>query len=105
MAVADGKATATGLDLGYYFVTSTNGALCNLTTTDPAVTIHDKNDMPFKKEVDKTNVDVGQAVTFKITGKVPDYTGFTKYTYLITDTMTNGLTFKDDVKVMVGSEG
>ena len=104
LAVADGKATATGLDLGYYFVTSTNGALCNLTTTDPAVTIHDKNDMPFEKKVDKTNVDVGQTVKFTITGKVPDYTGFTKYTYLITDTMTNGLTFKDDVKVMVGSE-
>ena len=104
LALADGKATATGLGLGYYFVTSTNGALCNLTTTNPNANIHDKNDMPFKKEVDKTNVDVGQTVTFKITGKVPDYTGFTKYTYLITDTMTNGLTFKDDVKVMVGSE-
>ena len=104
LAVAGGKATAENLDLGYYFVTSTTGALCNLTTTNPNANIHDKNDMPFKKEVDKTNVDVGQTVTFKITGKVPDYTGFTKYTYLITDTMTNGLTFKDDVKVMVGSE-
>ena len=103
LAVAGGKATAENLDLGYYFVTSTTGALCNLTTTNPNANIHDKNDMPFKKEVDKTNVDVGQTVTFKITGKVPDYTGFTKYTYLITDTMTNGLTFKDDEKVMVGS--
>ena len=98
------KATVTVDELGYYFVTSTNGALCNLTTTNPHITIHDKNDMPFKKEVDKTNVDVGQTVTFKITGKVPDYTGFNTYTYLITDTMTDGLTFKDDVKVMVGSE-
>lgn len=98
------QATATVNELGYYFVTSTSGALCNLTTTNPSVTIRDKNDVPFKKEVSETNVDVGQTVTFKITGKVPDYTGFTKYTYLITDTMTNGLTFKDDVKVMVGSE-
>lgn len=98
------KASATVNELGYYFVTSTTGALCNLTTTNPNANIHDKNDMPFKKEVDKTNVDVGQTVKFTITGKVPDYTGFTKYTYLITDTMTDGLTFKDDVKVMVGSE-
>ena len=104
LKVANGKATATDLNLGYYFVTSTTGALCNLTTTNPNANIHDKNDMPFKKEVDKTNVDVGQTVKFTITGKVPDYTGFTKYTYLITDTMTDGLTFKDDVKVMVGSE-
>ena len=98
------QATATVNELGYYFVTSTSGALCNLTTTNPSVTIRDKNDVPFKKEVSETNVDVGQTVTFKITGKVPDYTGFTKYTYLITDTMTNGLTFENDVKVMVGSE-
>lgn len=100
----NGKATATDLDLGYYFVASTSGALCNLTTTNPDVTIHDKNDMPFEKEVDKTNVDVGQTVKFTITGKVPDYTGFTKYTYKITDKMTDGLTFNNDVKVMVGSE-
>lgn len=103
LAVAGGKATVTGLDLGYYFVTSTTGALCNLTTTNPNANIHDKNDMPFKKEVDKTNVDVGQTVTFKITGKVPDYTGFKEYTYLVTDTMSKGLTFnKDTVEVTVG---
>ena len=104
MTEDNGKATATDLDLGYYFVASTSGALCNLTTTNPDVTIHDKNDMPFEKEVDKTNVDVGQTVKFTITGKVPDYTGFTKYTYKITDKMTDGLTFNNDVKVMVGSE-
>ena len=51
---ADGTTVkATNLDLGYYFVTSTNGALCNLTTTDPTVTIHDKNDIPFNKVDDK----------------------------------------------------
>ena len=97
------KASATVNELGYYFVTSTTGALCNLTTTNPNANIHDKNDMPFKKEVDKTNVDVGQTVTFKITGKVPDYTGFNTYTYLITDTMTDGLTFNgDSLTVKVG---
>ena len=102
--VDNGKATATGLELGYYFVTSSTGALANLTTTNPNANIHDKNDMPFKKEVDKTNVDVGQTVTFKITGKVPDYTGFTKYTYQITDTMTDGLTFnRDSLTVKVGT--
>ena len=95
------KPTATGLALGYYFVTSSTGALCNLTTTNPTVTIHDKNDMPFEKEVDKTNVDVGQTVKFTITGKVPDYTGFTTYTYKIEDTMSEGLTFKKDVKVKI----
>lgn len=103
LAVADGKATATDLDLGYYFVTSTTGALCNLTTTNPNANIHDKNDMPFKKDVDKPSADVGQTVTFTITGQVPDCTGFTKYTYKITDKMTDGLTFnRDSLTVKVG---
>ena len=103
LTLAGGKASATGLELGYYFVTSTSGALCNLTTTDPDVTIHDKNDVPFEKTEDKTFADVGDKVTYTITGKVPDYTGFSTYTYLITDTMSKGLTFNKDVKVEVGS--
>ena len=102
LTVADGKTTATGLDLGYYFVTSNSGALCNLTTTNPTVTIHDKNDMPFDKVDDKVSAEVGETVNYTITGKVPDTTGFTTYTYLITDTMSQGLTFKKDVKVTVG---
>lgn len=95
------QATATVNELGYYFVTSTNGALCNLTTTNPHITIHDKNDMPFEKTAPETSVEVGQTVNYTIKGKVPDYTGFKTYTYLITDTMSEGLTFKKDVKVTV----
>ena len=89
--------SVSNLDLGYYFVASSTGALCNLTTTNPTVTIHDKNDMPFEKKVnnaDVANVDVGKDVTFTITGKVPAYTGFTSYTYKVADTMSDGLTFK-----------
>ena len=97
-----GSVTVSGLNLGYYFVASASGALCNLTTTNPTVTIHDKNDMPFEKTADATDVEVGQIVTYTITGKVPDYTGFNTYTYRIEDTMTEGLTFKQDVKVTVG---
>lgn len=102
LAVQDGKATVTGLELGYYFVASTNGALCNLTTTNPSVTIHDKNDIPFDKVDDKESVDVGETVTYTITGKVPDTTGFTSYTYKFTDTMSEGLTFQKDIVVKIG---
>ena len=98
----DGTVSATGLPLGYYFVASTSGALCNLTTTDPDVTIHDKNDVPFEKEGDKGSADIGETVNYTITGKVPDYTGFETYTYEITDTMSEGLTFNKDVKVTIG---
>lgn len=102
LTASEETVSVTGLPLGYYFVTSSTGALCNLTTTNPSVTIHDKNDIPFDKTDDKESVDVGEVVTYTVTGKVPDYTGFTSYTYLITDTMSKGLTFKKDVKVTVG---
>ena len=98
------SASVSGLDLGYYFVTSTNGTLCNLTTTDPNANIHDKNNVPFekKKTVDNNDFKVGDTVPFTITGKVPDYTGFDTYTYEITDKMSKGLTFNEDVQVKVG---
>lgn len=96
-------ASVSGLPLGYYFVASSTGALCNLTTTNPTVTIHDKNDMHFEKTADKTDVEVGQTVNYTVTGKVPDYTGFTAYTYKVADTMSEGLTFnQNSIKVMVG---
>lgn len=104
-AQTDGTASVSGLPLGYYFVTSTSGALCNLTTTDPNANIHDKNNVPFekKKTVDNNDFKVGDTVPFTITGKVPDYTGFDTYTYLITDTMSKGLTFDENsVQVKVG---
>ena len=97
-------ASVSGLDLGYYLVTSTTGALCNLTTTNPTATIHDKTDMPFEKKADKTNVDVGQPVNYTVTGKVPDSTGFETYIYEIADTMSDGLTFnRNSLAVKVGS--
>lgn len=101
LTLADGKATATGLDLGYYFVTSSTGVVCNLTTTNPTVTIHDKNEISFNKEDDQESVDVGTKVNYVITSKVPDYTGYTTYTYLLTDKMSDGLTFNNDVEVYI----
>ena len=97
-------ASATVNELGYYFVSSNNGTLCNLTTTNPDITIYDKNDMHFEKKVDNANVDVGQTVKFTITGKVPDYTGFDTYTYKIADKMSDGLTF-DQSSVSVKVDG
>ena len=98
-------AKAEGLDLGYYFVSSTSGALCNLTTTDPTAVIRDKNDVPFEKKDNKDTVEIGEEVNYTITGKIPDTTGFEEYEYLIEDKMTEGLSFDfSSVKVVVGGE-
>ncbi len=109
LTVSSGKATASNLDLGYYFVKTTTGALCNLTTTKPEAKIYDKNIGPEieKTQKDETNtpitgsVQLGQTINYEITGKVPSTTGYTTYTYKITDTMSQGLTFKKDVKVSI----
>ncbi len=101
LTAAGTSVIATGLELGYYFVSSSSGALCNLTTTNPSVTIHDKNDMPFDKVDDKEDVEIGEVVNYIITGKVPDTSGFATYTYQITDKMSDGLTFNNDVKVFI----
>ena len=109
LTVSGGKATITGLDLGYYFVKTTTGALCNLTTTNPTVSIYDKNIGPEieKTQKDENNtvitgdVQLGQKINYEITGKVPSTTGYETYTYKITDTMSNGLTFNKDVKVSI----
>lgn len=109
LTVSSGKATASNLDLGYYFVKTATGALCNLTTTKPEAKIYDKNIGPEieKTQKDENNtvitgdVQLGQAINYEITGKVPSTTGYETYTYKITDTMSEGLTFNKDVKVSI----
>lgn len=90
-----------GLHMGYYFVSSTTGALCNLTTAAPTAVIRDKNEFQFDKTDDADSVEVGQTVNYTITGLVPETTGFDSYTYKISDTMSSGLTFNKDVKAAV----
>lgn len=102
----DGTAKAENLELGYYFVSSNNGTICNLATVKNAV-IYDKNDTPdIEKTVndDDKTVEVGQVLAFTLTGKVPSTTGYTTYTYQISDKMTKGLTFDgtNTVKVTLG---
>lgn len=94
------------LPYGYYFVTTGAGTVCSLDTNFPDVTIYDKNEKPpFDKTDDDADgsVYVGQVVNYTITGKVPATTGYTTYTWKVTDTMSEGLTFNKDVKVTVGS--
>lgn len=95
---------ASGLALGYYFVSGTSGIVCELATAKD-IRIHDKNEVPeIKKDVndDDRTVEIGQVLTYTITGKVPSTKGYDEFTYQVTDTMTEGLTFNKDVKVTIG---
>ena len=95
-----GTVTFSNLDLGYYLVDSSLGALCGLNTTNPNATIKEKNEKPeIKKEVQtstgdwssENNAKIGDTVEYKVEIKVAD--GAQKYT--VTDTMSKGLTFNN----------
>lgn len=48
---------------------------------------------------------IGKKVSFKMTSKVPVWTGYDHYYYALNDTYTNGLTFNtDSVKITVGGK-
>lgn len=86
------------LDLGYYLVDSSLGALCGLNTTTPNVTIEEKNGQPtIEKKVkshydgwaEKNTAKIGDTVEFKIVVHVEAGA----QSYKVADTMSDGLTF------------
>lgn len=94
------------LDLGYYLVDSSVGSLCVLNTTNPNLTIAEKNGVPsVEKGVSNTqngtygtsnNASIGDTVYFKTT--ITAQPG--AQNYVLHDKMTEGLTFdKNSVNV------
>lgn len=87
------------LALGYYLLDSTTGALCSLDTTNPDVTIEEKNEIPpVEKEVKEdytddfgkeNTADIGDVVDFQAT--ITTKKGIETYKYH--DKMSDGLTF------------
>ena len=109
------------LAYGYYLVypkgaTDTSTAPGNQTytsaaslvsVTDTTVSINMKSNYPtvVKKVNDKNadDVNIGDEVTYTLTSKVPDMTGYTSYVFNFKDTLSEGLTFKEITSVTVGS--
>ena len=96
--------TFNNLNLGYYLVDTSLGALCNLTTTAKEANINEKNEKPsIDKKIDvngapadESTAKVGDVVNYEVTVTVAK--GSTGY--VVRDTMSTGLTFdKDSVKV------
>ena len=94
-------ATIDKLDLGYYLVGSTVGALCSLDTTNPEVTVCDKNEAPtvekkiaidghFDNLISSNSAHIGEVVGFQSTISVKP--GAKNYT--LHDTMNEHLDFK-----------
>lgn len=109
----------TGLEAGYYLIKDENEKANDDAWTrymmqvvgDVEATV--KTDVPDidKKIVEADNdgkgtaQDVGSDVKFRLTSKVPDMTSYKTYTYTVHDTMSSGLTFKEDtVKVTINNK-
>ena len=89
----------TGLNLGYYLVDSSLGALCGLTTTAKAATIYEKNtagDMDKKVKTDSgsygesNTASIGDTIEYKIVVTI----GKGAETYTLTDLLDESLTLK-----------
>ena len=90
----------TGLDAGYYLVYVTGGKeiQSSLVTVDATTnTVNLKTEAPsITKTADKATAEIGQVVTYTVTGAIPDTTGYNQYQYIIHDTLSKGLDFVDD---------
>lgn len=101
-----------GLDLGYYLVDSTLGTICSLDTTNPSVTIKEKNAQPtVDKQVqensnsqwgESNDANIGDTVNFKtVISAKKGAQG-----YVLHDKMSEGLTLvPGSVKVRGLTEG
>lgn len=98
------------LKLGYYLIDTTLGTLCSLDTTNPSVTIKEKNGVPTAEKgvkedstekFGKTNdADIGQTVEFQAT--ITAQAGAENY--VLHDKMSKGLTFGNVTGVTLNDE-
>ncbi|RGO48483.1 SpaH/EbpB family LPXTG-anchored major pilin [Dorea formicigenerans] len=90
----------TGLDAGYYLVYVTGGKeiQSSLVTVDATTnTVNLKTEAPsITKTADKETAEIGQVVTYTVTGTIPDTTGYAEYVYKIHDELSAGLDFVND---------
>lgn len=102
---ADNQAVINGLTAGYYVVSTTAGSLCILNTNGSNLKIDEKNEAPtIDKKIDgdkiKNDAAINDIVNYTVT--INAKKGATGY--VLTDTMTKGLTFnRASLTVKVGT--
>lgn len=118
-----GSTTVKDLDYGYYLMNPNGGSnpldgyatmfsLGTVSGNESDTTINVKAEYPTidkvivedGQDVDTNEASIGDNVNYKITTKVPDTTGYKKYVFNVHDRLSKGLTFNNDVKIMIGEE-
>ena len=105
---------------GYYLVSGTATApdnqtvtaACSLTTAKPNAEVNVKADAPSVdkkivdngRDVDANDASIGDSVNYKITSRVPNMKGYTKYFFVMEDTLSKGLTYNEDMAITIGAK-
>lgn len=109
--------TITGLKDGYYFVNEADMSNANnnaytkfMLQVVGDTTVAAKADVPtidksFAEGGNQGDASIGDEINFKLTSKVPNMDGYDKYFFVVHDTLSTGLSFKEgSVAVKVGTE-
>lgn len=119
-AQADGKYVISNLSAGYYLVKDKDGVSITghdaytryilqvvgdvEVTAKVDVPTIDKKIVEGEKKVSVNEASIGDKIPYVVTSKVPDMTGYSKYFFVVNDTMSKGLTFNNDVAITVGGK-
>ena len=119
VTTTDTTTVINNLDYGYYVVyplgatdtskepgDETVKSVASLVSVTGDTSINMKSNYPtVVKKVNNKNADdvnIGDTVTYTLTSKVPDMTGYTSYVFNFKDTLTKGLTFGSITSVKIG---
>lgn len=104
--------TAESLDYGYYLVCQTGTKQIQSSLVDLAASTAEVNLKSEAPSIDKTvdgkkleSVQIGDTITYTITGTIPDSTGYTNYVYKIHDELSDGLDFVGDTATVKIDDG
>ena len=98
------------LELGYYMVYPKGASvqsgdytsIVSITSTEPNGKVAQKAEWPsMTKVADDISTEVGQKVTYTLSSKVPDTTGYTAYEFTFKDKTSAGLTYDGNKSVTV----
>lgn len=111
-----GKTEFTGLDAGYYMVKDVS----NVSGTDdsksrfilnisenkeidskPSKPTIVKNILEGTEKVKNNTASVGDKIQYQLDSVVPDMTGYNQYYFVVEDTMSEGITFNQDITVTI----
>ena len=106
VSAPEGATSATGDFLVSVPSTLENGSNLNynvkVTVKTSTVKINKKGEVAGRQDTTDKSVKVGDKINYTLTMKVPDITGFKTYVYTVTDEMSKGLQFNNDLHVYVG---